>query len=115
MDQDDQDTNTDLDAPLRFARKVAEKHDLELNPDAAQLHRLARSLADNKANHGRYYCPCKQHFPLRPEEDPVCPCPTFREEVEAQGHCVCHLFFSIEAAERLRRRPGLLAGVTCPG
>lgn len=100
---------------LRFAEKVAERHGYELNPDPKQLERLARHLTENKAKHGRFYCPCKQNFPVNPEDDPVCPCGTFQEEVERQGHCECHLFFSPEAAERVRRRPGLLATVTCPG
>jgi len=104
-----------LRAPLAFASKVANKHGYVLNPDPKQVERLARHLADNKANHGRYFCPCKQHFPVQPDEDPVCPCPTFHDEIRTQGHCVCHLFYSPEAAENARNRPGLLADVTCPG
>jgi len=100
---------------LNFAAKTAERHGYELNPNAVHLERLARHLTENKARHGRMYCPCKQNYPLRPETDPVCPCAEFRDEVESQGHCECHLFYSVEAAERLRRRPGLLATVTCPG
>lgn len=115
MDTENTGEDAALRNVLRFTRKTAEKHGLELNPDEAQLRRLLKSLADNKTNHGKPYCPCKQHFPLQRDADPVCPCPTFRREVETQGHCVCHLFFSPEAAERLRKRPGLLAGVTCPG
>ncbi|MBN1671492.1 MAG: ferredoxin:thioredoxin reductase [Kiritimatiellae bacterium] len=104
-----------LREPLTFAAAIAEKSGYVLNPDEAQLDRLARHLAENKAKHGRYFCPCKQHYPLEPENDPVCPCPTFREEIARQGHCECHLFFSPEAAARVARRPGLLATVTCPG
>jgi ferredoxin-thioredoxin reductase catalytic chain len=100
---------------LSFATKIAERHGYELNPDATQLERLARHLTENKAKHGRTYCPCKQNYPLRPETDPVCPCADFHEEIRRQGHCECHLFLSSEAAERLRQRPGLLATVTCPG
>ncbi len=104
-----------LEAPLKIARKVAEKHGYALNPDPTQLRRLLKQLADNKANFGRYFCPCKQHYPLQPDNDPVCPCSTFHEEIKQQGNCVCHLFFDPEAAERARQRPGLLANVTCPG
>jgi len=100
---------------LVFAERIAARLGYALNPDEAHLNRLARHLADNKANHGRYFCPCKQNYPLEPESDPVCPCSTFRDEIEQQGHCECHLFFHVEAAERVRRRPGLLATVTCPG
>ena len=100
---------------LRFAETIAERHGYELNPDPAHLERLARHLTENKASHGRLYCPCKQSYPLRPDVDPVCPCDDFHDEIEKQGHCECHLFFSPETADRLRRRPGLLATVTCPG
>ena len=100
---------------LAFAEKIAEKLGYVLNPDEVHLRRLAGHLAENKAKYGRYFCPCKQNYPLQPESDPVCPCSTFREEIERQGHCECHLFFDPEAAERVRKRPGLLATVTCPG
>ena len=104
-----------LKGPLEFAGRVAEKRGYVLNPDLGQLHRLARHLAENKANHGRYFCPCKQNYPLQPDKDPVCPCSTFRDEIQRQGHCECSLFFDPEAALRIQHRPGLLANVTCPG
>ena len=100
---------------LAFARRTAEKFGYVLNPDAVHLARLAGHLARNKAEHGRYYCPCKQHYPVRPESDPVCPCAEFRDEIARRGHCECHLFYDPEAARRRKERPGLLATVTCPG
>ncbi len=100
---------------LNFAKKIAEKNGYELNPNQTQLNRLCTHLAENKKNYGRLFCPCKQHYPVNPETDPVCPCKTFRDEIKQQGHCECHLFYSPEAAEQARSRPGLLANVACPG
>jgi ferredoxin-thioredoxin reductase catalytic subunit len=105
----------DLQKWLNFARKIADKNGYDLNPDVTQLNRLFRHLAENRKNYGKSFCPCKQHFPVQPNIDPVCPCSTFHDEIEQQGHCECHLFYSQEAAEQRRKRPGLLAGVTCPG
>lgn len=104
-----------LQPSLQFAKKIAEKNGYELNPNRTQLNRLCTHLAENKENWGRFFCPCKQHYPVNPETDPVCPCPTFRDEINQQGHCECHLFYSPEAAEQAKKRPGLLADVTCPG
>ncbi len=101
--------------PLTFAGKIAKRFGYTLNPDEVHLRRLGNHLAENKANHGRYFCPCKQHYPLQPDVDPVCPCSTFHDEIKQQGHCECHLFYDPEAAQRAERRPGLLANVTCPG
>ena len=115
MDEQHGITDPALQAPLAMATKVADRAGLVLNPDHAQLHRLIKHLADNKANFGKYFCPCKQNYPLQPDSDPVCPCGPFRDEVRAQGHCECHLFYDPEAAERMKARPGLLAGVACPG
>jgi ferredoxin-thioredoxin reductase catalytic chain len=115
MNEHDEITDPALRAPLAMASKVAERLGYVLNPDLAQLRRLIEHLAENRANHGKFFCPCKQNYPLQPECDPICPCGTFREEIENQGHCECHLFFAPEAAERVKQRPGLLAGVTCPG
>ena len=108
-----------LDQPgkdaVAFAGKIADRLGYVLNPDEAHLGRLAEHLAKNKAEHGRYFCPCKQSYPLETDRDPVCPCSTFRDEIAGQGHCECALFFDPDAAARARERPGLLAGVSCPG
>jgi ferredoxin-thioredoxin reductase catalytic subunit len=115
MVSNDEISDAALRPVLGFATRIAERHGYELNPDVAHLERLARHLTENKARHGRFFCPCKQSYPLLPDVDPVCPCEDFHDEIGRQGHCECHLFFSPEAAERVRQRPGLLATVTCPG
>jgi ferredoxin-thioredoxin reductase catalytic subunit len=115
MNEEPESVDPALRAPLAFAEKVARKRGYVLNPNRTQRLRLAGHLAENKAKHGAYYCPCKQHYPLRPGEDPVCPCKDCDGEVENQGHCECHLFYSEAAAKAARERPGLLADVACPG
>jgi ferredoxin-thioredoxin reductase catalytic subunit len=113
--EENEKTTRSLRLALEFAKKVAEKNTYELNPNEAQLQNLVRHLADNKAKHGRYFCPCKQHYPLQPENDPVCPCFTFHDEIKDQGYCECHLFYNRDAALQAKSRPGLLADVACPG
>ena len=98
MTNQDPEQNSSFQIPLDNSRKIAERFGYELNPDQSQLNQLIQHLTDNKANYGKYYCPCKQSYPVNPEKDPVCPCPDFREEIEKQGHCECHLFYSPEAA-----------------
>jgi len=72
-------------------------------------------MAENKRKYGRYFCPCKQHYPVKPGIDPICPCESFRDEISRDGHCECHIFFDEAAEVQAKRRPGLLATVTCPG
>jgi ferredoxin-thioredoxin reductase catalytic subunit len=99
---------------LKHLKSVAARRGYTLNANARALERLTRSLADNKFRFGRYYCPCKRHYPLDPEADPTCPCPEAADEIAKQGHCECHLFFD-PAEIQAKRRPGLLATITCPG
>jgi len=100
---------------LEYLRNVAQRFGYALNPDGKSLYRLVAQMARTKQEHGKYFCPCKQHYPLDIKADPICPCNTFKDEIAHQGHCECHLFFDIEAAVQAKRRPGLLATVTCPG
>lgn len=115
MKNEQEKINSNFQASMSFAKKIAEKNGFKLNPNETQLHRLCNHLADNKENHGRLFCPCKQHYPIQPDIDPICPCPTFKKEIKEQGHCECHLFFSPEAELKMKSRPGLLANVACPG
>ncbi|HDR00429.1 MAG TPA: ferredoxin:thioredoxin reductase [candidate division WOR-3 bacterium] len=83
---------------LERARRVADKLGLVLNPNRERALKVATLLAKNHAEHGKYYCPCKQSHPLDPAKDTVCPCPTLTEEIAADGHCFCKLFYTTEAA-----------------
>ena len=72
---------------------IAADHGLVLNPDAERAAKVLGLMTENLALTGRPYCPCKQSRPLDPEKDTTCPCPTWREEIEAEGHCFCRLFY----------------------
>lgn len=100
---------------LDYLGKVAKRFDYVLNPDDKALNRVVGYMAKNKAEFGKYYCPCKQHYPLDTKADPVCPCESFRAEISRDGHCECHVFFDQVAAASIEHRTGLLATVTCPG
>ncbi|NQU25133.1 MAG: hypothetical protein HQ567_27925 [Candidatus Nealsonbacteria bacterium] len=43
--------------------------------------------------------PCKQeNKPPVKGQDTLCPCPEIMDEVSAEGHCFCRLFFTPQAA-----------------
>ncbi len=107
--------NDSFDDTLSYLNKIAQRFGYQLNPDVKALNRLVEHLSKMKLESGKYFCPCKQHYPLDPKTDPVCPCNTFKDEIANQGHCECHLFFDKDAAIQAKRRPGLLAAVDCPG
>jgi len=100
---------------LEYLIKVAARFGYVLNPNEKALGLITGYLAENKMKYGKYFCPCKQHFPIEIENDPLCPCPSFRDEIKSNGFCECHVFFDRSAAEKASRRTGLLATVTCPG
>lgn len=80
-------------ANVERARLVGAGLGYVLNPDTERTLKVSNLLARNFAEHGKYYCPCKQSHPLDPEKDVVCPSPTVHEEVAKDGHCFCRLFF----------------------
>lgn len=87
-------TLTDTDkANIARARQVGEGLGYVLNPDPERTLKVSNLLARNFAEHGKYYCPCKQSHPLDPAKDVVCPCPSIHDEVKKDGHCFCRLFF----------------------
>lgn len=104
-----------LKETLDFLQSVADRLGYVLNPEEKALHRTASAMAGNHEKYGKRYCPCKQHHPVDPGSDPICPCPEFKDEIKRDGHCECHIFFSEEAAVKAKQHPGLLATITCPG
>jgi len=104
-----------LQKTLSYLKAVADKLGYVLNPNDKALSQTASYMAANKQTYGRRFCPCKQHYPVDQSVDPVCPCPEFQDEIIRDGHCECHIFFDKAAAVQAKRRPGLLATVTCPG
>jgi len=104
-----------LKVTLDYLKKVADRFGYVLNPDEKGLDRISRYMTENKVKFGKYYCPCKQHYPVDRKADPVCPCEDFNDEIKRDGHCECHVFFELDAARNYMLRSGLLSTVTCPG
>ena len=98
---------------LQYLKKVANLFGYVLNPNEEALNRVSQSLTENRIEYGKNYCPCKRHYPLDKELDPLCPCATFKEEIAQNGHCECHIFFNTDMAEKYKQRTGLLSTVTC--
>ena len=107
--------DTELQKALKFLRNVADRNGYLLNPDLRTLERIALSMVENRRNHKRYFCPCKQHHPVKAEVDPVCPCDESKDEIRRDGFCDCHVFFDESGYEHAKMRPGLLSTVACPG
>ena len=93
-------------------RKFAEKKELILNPNIDWVEQVIRLMANNYLEFGKYYCPCKQHHPVEPDKDPVCPCAEVDDEVKKDGHCHCRLFYH-PGTEKARMN--ILETIACPG
>lgn len=74
-------------------RQTAERNGYVLNPDQERVEKVVGLMTENLVSAGRRFCPCKQSRPLNPEEDVVCPCPSWKVEIENDGRCFCRLFF----------------------
>jgi len=54
--------------------RLAEEHELILNPDASRVAKVAGMMAENYDLVGEWICPCKQeHTPPEPGKDKACP------------------------------------------
>jgi len=84
------------EAAFQRVKAIAEQHGYVLNPDAERVMKVVGLMTENRVNAGRYFCPCKQTHPLDTVKDTVCPCPSWREEIEKDGHCFCKLFYCRE-------------------
>ncbi|RKX70130.1 ferredoxin:thioredoxin reductase [candidate division WOR-3 bacterium] len=78
---------------LRRLEKIAREKGYIFNPDKERVNKVVGLMTKNFKEFGKYYCPCKQHHPLDPEKDPLCPCPDLDQEVARDGHCYCRLFY----------------------
>jgi ferredoxin-thioredoxin reductase catalytic chain len=84
-----------LAAEIRsWAEEYAKEKGYTLSPDDRQFNAVIRGLVRNRLKHGEKYCPCR----IRsgdPEKDRliICPCSHHEEEIAAEGHCHCNLFF----------------------
>lgn len=65
-----------------------------LNPDTERLEKVLGLMTENLVATGKPFCLCKQSHPLDHAKDVACPCPEWKSEVAAEGHCFCRLFFA---------------------
>jgi len=103
----------EYESALSRASIFAEKNSLILNPDEERLKKVVGLMTENYVNTGKYFCPCNQTHPLNPQTDLVCPYPTWKEEIEKDGHCFCRLFYQNPASENdtgVNFNPGDITG-----
>lgn len=79
----------------QFTKNYCKLTGYTLNPDEKIAEMIIEGLAKNRVNKGFQYCPCR---PLSGnlEEDKlkICPCKWHKDEIAADSHCHCQLFFS---------------------
>lgn len=104
--------DSDCQKNYQRLKRVTEKKGYIFNPNQDWLEQVIRLMTDNHKEYGKYYCPCKQHYPVDVETDVVCPCPTLDDEVTESGYCHCHLFYK-KGFEK--EKFNILETITCPG
>ena len=62
------------------------------NPNKERVAEIRAKLKDNKEKYGKQYCPCV--LPSNHNDDTVCMCKEFREQMERgeEGECHCGLY-----------------------
>lgn len=84
---------------LKRLTDLAQQHGLVLNPNEERVKKVVDLMADNFDMAGEWVCPCKQTVkPAVKGKDTTCPCPEWQDEINAQGHCHCKLFYTKEKA-----------------
>lgn len=78
---------------LRRVEGIAANKGFILNPDGERVQKVVGLMTVNLVKAGNYFCPCKQSHPLDTTKDLCCPCPTWEEEIQKDGHCFCKLFY----------------------
>ena len=82
---------------------IANKNGLTLNPDEERVKKVVGLMADNFDLAGEWICPCKQTVkPAVKGKDTTCPCTEWMDEIAAEGHCFCKLFFTEGKAREQR-------------
>ena len=88
----------------RLSREHAEKSGLRLNTDPKKLEILFTALARRKVRNGEFYCPCRVVTGDREKDRAsICPCEPHLREIAEKGHCLCGLFFKIDAEPKSPR------------
>ena len=65
---------------------------VRVNPDKEIVTEIRNKLQKNKDKHGKQYCPCV--LPNNYNDDTICPCKEFRDQMERgeSGECHCGLY-----------------------
>jgi len=93
-------------------KKIGEKKGYIFNPNQDWVAQVLRLMTNNLKEFGKYFCPCKQHYPVDIKTDAVCPCPMLDQEVADNGFCDCRLFYR-KGFEK--EKFDILETITCPG
>lgn len=66
--------------------------------DMVLVAEIRAALSKNKSLYGKQYCPCVPEFKycVDNDQDFVCPCKDFRENVKAGETCHCGLYVKVE-------------------
>jgi ferredoxin-thioredoxin reductase catalytic subunit len=83
----------EYETALLRVSEIAKKKGYILNTDEERVEKVVGLMTENHILAGKYFCPCKQTHPLDPDSDVTCPCPSWIEEIDRDGHCYCRLFF----------------------
>ncbi len=97
---------------LRRLKNIGEKKGYVFNPNQDWVTQVIRLMTNNLKEFGKYFCPCKQHYPIDTKFDVVCPCPTLDQEVADDDFCHCRLFCR-KGFEK--EKFDILETITCPG
>jgi ferredoxin-thioredoxin reductase catalytic subunit len=84
---------TEYETVLLQVTEIAGRNGYILNPDQERVEKVIGLMTENFISAEKYFCPCKQTHPLNPAADVVCPCPSWKTEIEEDGHCYCRLFY----------------------
>lgn len=86
-----------LDRITRSVERYAQRSDYHLFPDETVVRTVVQGLADNLAQYGLAYCPCRE-VTGEPQRDRrnICPCTSHHDDIARDGYCDCGLYVSGE-------------------
>lgn len=93
-------------------KRICEKKGYIFNPNQDWVKQVIMLMTNNFNETGKYFCPCKQHYPVDTKTDVVCPCPTIDQEIVDKGCCHCRLFCKTGFK---KEKFDILETITCPG
>ncbi len=87
-------TEKEIKELIKQSQDYADKAGLKLNPNEKVVRGITMGLLRNKEFKGDIYCPCRTVTGNKEEDKKiVCPCIYHLQEIKADGHCKCNLFW----------------------